>query len=582
MDNAPADAKVIPPAKPQANLFALLKPYSRQVGVLAVCALAANALGLWLPKIVSRGIDGYARGTADIAGAVTGFVAVSVAVFVFAALQAVVQTYAAERVARDLREKVVDKISRQSHAYVQKSDPSKLLSTLTGDVDSVKLFVSQAFASIISSVVLIIGASALLLHTNWKLALAVLVILPIMGATFFMTLARVRKLFLKSRESIDRLNKVINESILGAALVRVLGSRSEEAGKFATANATSRDLGYKILNMFAGMIPAITFIANLATLAIVALGGKFIIGGSMSLGDFAAFNSYLAILIFPIFVLGFMGTLISQAQVAYQRVREVLDAPDAKPTGTFVAQLRGDIDVKNVTVAYGEKRALKDASFSIRAGTKTAIVGPTAAGKSQLLYVLAGLIDPDEGVVEYDGRPVAEYEQEALHRQIGFVLQDSVLFNMTLRENVTFGDTVTPESFDKAVATAELADFIGGLADGADAVVSERGTSLSGGQKQRVMLARALAMGPKVLLLDDFTARVDAATEGRILGNVEREYPGITLVSVTQKVSSVEHYDQIIVLMEGEVIATGTHQHLLATCPEYVQIFESQRSTDHL
>jgi ATP-binding cassette subfamily B protein len=577
-----ASAAPVAPAKPQANLFALLRPYAKLVGWLAVFALGANALGLWLPKIVARGIDEYARGTADVSGAVTGFVIVSLAVFVFAALQAVVQTYAAERVARDLREQVVGKISRQSHAYVQKSDPSKLLTTLTGDVDAVKLFVSQAFASIISSSVLIVGASALLVATNWKLALLVLGILPVMAATFFFTLQRVRKLFLESRESIDRLNKVINESILGAALVRVLGSRREESAKFSVANATSRDLGYKILNMFAGMIPAITFIANLATLAIVALGGKFIIGGSMSLGDFSAFNSYLAILIFPIFVLGFMGTLISQAQVAYQRVREVLDAPELAPTGSLAVPLRGDIDVKNVTVAYGEKRALKDASFSIKAGTKTAIVGPTAAGKSQLLYVLAGLVDPNEGVVEYDGRPVAEYEQEALHRQVGFVLQDSVLFNLTLRENVTFGDAVAPEAFDRAVATAELADFIGGLPEGAETLVSERGTSLSGGQKQRVMLARALAMNPKVLLLDDFTARVDAATEARILAGVEREYPGITLVSVTQKVSSVAHYDQIIVLMEGEVLATGTHEQLLATCPEYVQICDSQRSTDHL
>ncbi len=581
MEQESAKKPTTPPA-PQANLFALLKPYAKPVCFLAICALVANALGLWLPKIVSKGIDTYAQGNANISAAVTGFVIVSLVVFIFAALQAVIQTYAAERVARDLREQVVAKISRQSHAYVQKSDPAKLLSTITGDVDSVKLFVSQAFASIISSVVLIIGASTLLLLTNWKLALVVLGILPIMAGTFFFTLTRVRKLFLQSRESIDKLNQVINESILGAALVRVLGSHRLEGAKFRVANATSRDLGYKILNMFAGMIPAITFIANLATLAIVVLGGKFIIDRTMSLGDFAAFNSYLAILIFPIFVLGFMGTLISQAQVAYQRIREVLDAPELKPSGSVATPIVGNITVKDVTVSYGEKRALKNASFSIKAGSKTAIVGPTAAGKSQLLYVLAGLIDPDAGSVEYDGRPVNDYEQESLHRQIGFVLQDSILFNLTLRENVTFGDTVTPESFSKAVDTAELADFIGGLPQGEETIVSERGTSLSGGQKQRVMLARALAMNPKVLLLDDFTARVDNATEARILSNVERAYPGITLVSVTQKISSVEHYDQIIVLMEGEVLATGTHAELLATCPEYVQIFESQRSTDHL
>jgi ATP-binding cassette subfamily B protein len=234
-----------------------------------------------------------------------------------------------------------------------------------------------------------------------------------------------------------------------------------------------------------------------------------------------------------------------------------------------------------VVVSLGGKTVLKDVSLEAAAGTRTAVIGPTAAGKTQLLYLLTGLLKPTSGSIEYDGRGIDEYKKDRLHAQVGFVFQDTIVFNLTLRENIAFSKTVTDADLEKAIETAELKDFIETLPLRLDTVVSERGSSLSGGQKQRIMLARALALNPKVLLLDDFTARVDATTERQILENVRRNYPGITLLSVTQKIAAVEDYDQIVLLMEGEVLATGTHRQLLETSPEYVQIYDSQRSTSH-
>jgi len=259
----------------------------------------------------------------------------------------------------------------------------------------------------------------------------------------------------------------------------------------------------------------------------------------------------------------------------------VLNAPDRKDTGTLVAQLRGEIAVREVSVSLGGKDVLKKVSLDAAAGTRTAVIGPTAAGKTQLLYLLTGLLRPASGTVQYDGKNIDEYDKQSLHLQVGFVFQDSIIFNLTLRENIAFSKTVRDEDLERAITTAELKSFIESLPEKLDTVVSERGTSLSGGQKQRIMLARALALNPKVLLLDDFTARVDANTERKILENVRRNYPGITLLSVTQKVASVEDYDQIILLMEGEVLAMGTHAELMKTSPEYVQIYDSQRSTSH-
>ncbi|WEK21787.1 MAG: ABC transporter ATP-binding protein [Candidatus Pedobacter colombiensis] len=405
--------------------------------------------------------------------------------------------------------------------------------------------------------------------------------MPIIGVTFFLVIKKVSVLFKQSREVIDWLNKVINESILGAALIRVINSQQLEYVKFLSANTKAKDLGLSILNLFAGLIPVIIFVANLAGLTILLLGGHYVINGNMSLGDFAAFNSYLALLIFPIIVIGFMSNVIAQATASYGRIAQVLNQDNVAAIGNITDPLKGQVEMKNINVLYGQKPVLMDISFQLQPGSKTAIIGPTAAGKTQLLYLLTGLIKPDSGDILFDGNPVESYDQESFHNQIGFVFQDSIIFNMSIRENIAFNDMVTDESLEKAIETAELKDFIYALPEQLNTIVSERGSNLSGGQKQRIMLARALALNPRVLLLDDFTARVDNNTEQRILANVQRNYPGLTLLSVTQKISAVQNYDSVILIMQGEIIAQGTHQQLMKSSPEYIQIYNSQQSTSN-
>jgi ATP-binding cassette subfamily B protein len=377
------------------------------------------------------------------------------------------------------------------------------------------------------------------------------------------------------------LNRVINESILGSSLIRLLNSQQYEYQKFLVANTEAREISISILKLFSSLIPVIVFSTNVATLMILTVGGRFVINGSMTLGDFTQFNSYLAILIFPVIVIGFMSNVMAAASASFGRISGILGSPDRKDPGQLSTPLVGDVVLRSVSVKYGDKMVLKDVSIHASAHSRTAVIGPTAAGKTQLLYLLTGLIEPTSGTVEFDGHPMAEYQKQSLHRQIGFVFQDSILFNLTLRENIAFSTTVTEQDLQKAIRTAELHDFIESLPQGIETVVSERGTSLSGGQKQRIMLARALALSPKILLLDDFTARVDTTTERRILENVRENYPDITLLSVTQKIAPVEDYDQIVLLMEGEVLASGTHKHLMETSPEYVQIYDSQRSTSN-
>lgn len=562
-------------------MIKLLKPYKGLIFLLLVFALISNGVNLLLPKIVANGIDAYTNGTFDLQGILLKFSVAILFVFLFTFLQSIIQTYASEKVARDLRTKLADQISRQSNAYIEQSNPSKLLTNLTADVDSIKVFIAQAIVSITSSIFIIIGATILLLTINWKLALAIIAIIPIIGITFFLVIRKVSTLFKQSREVIDWLNKVINESILGAALIRVINSQQLEYVKFLSANTKAKDLGLSILNLFAGLIPVIIFVANLAGLTILLLGGHYVISEKMTLGDFAAFNSYLAMLIFPIIVIGFMSNVIAQATASYARISKVLNKDNDIELGTIIEELKGQVDMKNINVIYEQKPVLMDISFSLKPGSKTAIIGPTAAGKTQLLYLLTGLIKPDSGEILFDGRQVSDYNQESFHNQVGFVFQDSIIFNMSIRENIAFNDQVSDQSLQKAIETAELKEFIDALPDQLNTIVSERGSNLSGGQKQRIMLARALALNPKILLLDDFTARVDTNTEQRILANVHRNFPGLTLLSVTQKIAAVQNYDHVILMMQGEIIGQGTHQQLINSSPEYVQIYNSQQSTSN-
>jgi ATP-binding cassette subfamily B protein len=425
--------------------------------------------------------------------------------FYFAYAQSIAQTYAGEKVARDLRRKVVAKIAEQNYTYIQEVTPSKLLTNLTSDIDHIKTFVGQAVVTIISSIFLIVGAAVLMILIDWKLAFAVLAVLPLIMTTFAIIFGRLKVYFTRSQEVIDWLNKIINESVLGSAIIRVFNSKDIENKKFVEANTKARDLGIIIVNHFAITFPIIGFMASLATLVILLLGGHFIIIGTLSIGEFTAFIAYLGIIIFPVIMIGFMSGSISSASASYIRIVQVLQTIDRKESGTIKKDLNGDVEVKNVSVTIMEKNILKDISFKAKSGSRTAIIGPTAAGKTQLMYILMGILHPTSGQVFYDDRLLTEYNSESLHNQVALVFQDSIMFNLSLRENIAFSTTVTDADLKKALDTAELSDFVETLPGKLDALVMERGTSLSGGQKQRIMLARALALNPRVLLLDDLS-----------------------------------------------------------------------------
>lgn len=534
-----------------------------------------------IPKIISNGIDSYSGVDFSLMNVVIEFFFASLFIFIFLYFQNLLQVYISEKVAKNLRTQMIEKISYEDYNYVQKVTQAKLLTNLTSDVDGVKMFVSQAISSIISSIFLIIGTSILLFSINWELTLAVLLVLPIIWGAFFIVFGKVRVLFKINQENIDRLNKTINESILWSTLVRILNSQAFEYDKFLEINEKTKQNSLKILRLFAILMPVITFTVNIAILIILMLWWHYVIIESMTLWDFTAFNTYLSILIFPVMILGFMSSLIAQATASFERISEVLYLDNKKITGTIKKDMTWDIKVANLNLQFWDKMTLKNINFSIKPHSKTAIIWPTAAGKSQLLYILTWLLEPTSGSVKYENIELKDFDRESLSSQVGFVFQDSNLFQLTLRENIAFSPDVSDEDLQKAIETSELKNFIETLPEKLDTLVSERGTSLSWGQKQRIMLARALSIQPKILFLDDFTARLDTKTEKKILENISKNYPDITIVSVTQKIDPIKNYDQIILIMEWEILAMGTHEELMSKVPEYVQIYNSQLSTNN-
>ncbi|MBI4836032.1 MAG: ABC transporter ATP-binding protein [Candidatus Abawacabacteria bacterium] len=563
------------------SIASAFRPFFKLIVVLLLFTIAANGLGLIVPTLTGQYIDQYQQtGQYNSSSVLATLIGIALIIGLITLAQLALANYISEKAAFDLRARISKKLATQSFHYVSTVSVPRLLTIMTSDVDSVKSLISQGVVAILSALFILIGSAIGLFSIHVRLAFITLSVIPLLAFTFFFIFGRIAKLFKVGQENLERINKIVNESIVAASLVRVLNSTQEEVFKFEQTNSASRKTGLAIINGIAALFPVINLLGNGMVLLILWYGGQSIISGELSLGSFAAFFTYANMMIVPIFIIAFMSSTLTRAFISWQRISEVLNAETKEKNGTLIKNIVGKITFDQVSLSYGDKKILKSVSFTIKPHSKNAIIGPVSAGKTQILYLIADLIKAETGQILLDREPISNYQKDHLMKAIGLVFQDSLILNTTLRENIQLTENTDPQLLEKAIKTAQLDDLIASLPQGLDTPISERGSNLSGGQKQRVMLARALALNPKILLLDDFTARVDRATEQAILHDLAQYYPAITLISITQKIAPIEHYDQIIVLMEGEVIGTGTHQELLATSLEYKQICESQKSSE--
>lgn len=556
------------------------------LGVLAV--LAATAADLIAPQIVRRLIDvGVGQGRPDvirrdalllIAAAAAG----GLATF----LQGYFSARASHGTAFEMRGEIFDKLQRLGFAYHDQAQTGQLITRVTSDVDLVRDFVGGGLVQVVSAALLLAGAIAFLLRLDVQLALLAFLVLPATIVVLLLFMRRLGPMFKESQARLAALNTVLQENVAGARVVRAFAREPFEIDRYAGANTSLLEQGLKVRRVVANAFPLLFSVGTIGVGFVTWAGAVQIVQGTLTVGELVAFTSYLFLLLQPLFIIGFGATQIARAGASAERLFEILDAEEDvvdAPGATPLGRIEGRVEFRGVSLRYpgSQTEILKEVSLTVEPDTTVAVVGATGSGKTSLVNLVPRFYDPTEGRVLIDGFDVATVTLSSLRSQIGFVMQDSVLFSGSVRDNIAYGrpDATSDEVVDAARA-AQAHEFITRLPDGYATRVGERGVKLSGGQRQRVAIARALLIDPRVLVMDDSTSSVDSATEAAIRDRLVHLMEGRTTFIIAQRLSTARRADVVVVMEAGRIVDSGTHAELLERSCLYAEIAASQLITD--
>ena len=555
-----------------------------QVGLSTVLLIGLTVIDLAFPSIIQRvidvGLSGVESNYLVFAGLLVFGLGVIKAVGLY--FQRFLAEWIANHVAFDLRNRLFDHIQRLSFSYHDHNQSGQLISRCIEDVRSIQGFTGNGIVELIKVTLLLVSILAILFTQNVPLAIiSLLPMIPLVLVTSGFG-RRVGKLFLKVDNLLGELSSRLQENVTGVQVVRAFAREPHQVERFREAN---RDLFHAQINVnreWAKIMPTTTLLVTIGTVLILWFGGQMVMQGTLTLGELVAFNSYMLLLAMPSQQIGWLVNAGGETFAGLQRTFEILDlAPEIQspPDAVKLPTLRGEVEFDQVSFRYfGENTyALKDLSLRVQPNQIIALIGLTGSGKTSFVNLIPRFYDVTSGAVRVDGQDVRAVDLLSLRRQIGIVLQTSLLFSATIRENLAFGrPDATEEEIIAAAKAAQAYDFIQHLTKGFDTVVGERGVTLSGGQRQRVAIARALLMDPRILILDDSTSSVDTQTEHLIQQALDTLMAGRTTFVIAQRLSTVRHADLILVLDQGKIVQRGTHLELLAQEGLYRRIYDLQ------
>jgi len=479
-----------------------------------------------------------------------------------------------------LRSDINNAIHRQSFSYFDKTETGQLVARATSDVEETEMIFGMGLVLGVQGLIQLTGVIIASFLLSKELAMVYVIAIPISLIASVILAKKMKPIYLERRESFGEITNTMQENIVGAEVIRIFSTQEKERKKFVEHNTRFYNASVSSVKYNSLFMPINVLIIGGMVVLTLYIGGNLVLQGDLDLGTLIAFQSYVGLTMFPLFMLGNIMLMYIQADAALTRIREVLEAtPDVKdvPGAIPIKQLKGDVDFEDVSFGYThEHRVLKDVSFRVPAGEKLAILGTTGSGKSTIINLLPRFYEINSGIIKIDGIDNKKYLLKDLRKNIGIVSQESFIFNKSIKDNISFGkDDATEDEIIEATKIADLHDFIMTLSKGYDTIVGERGTRLSGGQKQRLSIARALITKPKILIFDDSTSSVDVETEYKIQQALEKIMSGTTTFIITQRISTIRDADQILMLDKGRVVGLGTHDKLINSNVLYKQIYQT-------
>jgi ATP-binding cassette subfamily B multidrug efflux pump len=565
-----------------------LRPYRSMIIATIVLATLGTMGALYLPSLNAAIIDnGVATGNTAFIWRTGGIMLAVSAVQIICSIGSVYfGAKTAMAFGRDLRAAIFDRVLTFSARELNRFGAPSLITRNTNDVQQVQMLVVMSATVLLSAPITMIGGIIMAMREDVGLSWLVVVAVPVLAGSIWLVIRKLPPLFRTMQGRIDTVNRILREQITGIRVVRAFVREPYETARFAKASGELTESQTLVGQRFAMMFPIVMLVLNVSSVAVLWFGAHRVDAGNMQIGSLTAFLTYLIQILMSVMMATFLMMLLPRAIVCAERIGEVLETESsvvtaAAPVTRLPQASVVELSAAEFTYPGAESPVLRDITFTARAGQTTAVVGSTGAGKTTLVSLLPRLFDATGGAVAVDGVDVREIEPELLWSRIGLVPQKPFLFTGTVASNLRYGKPdATDDELWHALRIAQAEDFVRAMDGGLDATIAQGGSNVSGGQRQRLSIARALVKRPEIYVFDDSFSALDVATDARLRAALRAETTGACVIIVAQRVATIRDADKILVLDDGELIGSGTHDELLLTCPTYAEIVDSQLSAE--